>query len=301
MSAGAGCASDRPTPRNADIGSSAAEARPARDGRDSRESPVSDRHATLRLEIEGLAPVPLVRTTVGRVPTWMQIDSGASVHTLPGFLVRRAELAREPRASSITIDTWGQLDDGPVAVREQDEDLPGARAGIAGLISPQRLLPEGTVVLDLPRREMRAASEREAMRALSSHATELTIAAERCDGMYVVGAFIEGVHARLIIDTGAAATALYARSRAGAALDARSVGSRGRSFSVDGAMTTRTVEAAKILVGDVHAVHDLTLLSGARAPAGDAARACAEDGVLGIDVLGACVLVFGPGLRIRCG
>ncbi|MDB4996240.1 MAG: hypothetical protein JWM74_3672 [Myxococcaceae bacterium] len=295
MLAGAGCASERPAGRAADIGSSAAETRAA------RETTVTDRRATLRLAIEGLAPVPLVHATVGRVTTWMQIDSGASAQTLPGFLVRRAELAREPRASSIAIDAWGRLDDGPLAVREQDEELPGARAGIAGLLSPQRLLPAGALVLDLPRREMRAATEREAMRALSSQPTELTAGAERCDGMYVVGAFIEGVHARLIVDTGAAATALYARSRAGAMLDARSVESRGRSFSVDGAMTTRTVEAAKILAGDVHAVHDVTLLSGARAPAGDAAMPCAEDGVLGIDVLGACVLVFGPGLRIRCG
>jgi hypothetical protein len=51
----------------------------------------------------------------------------------------------------------------------------------------------------------------------------------------------------------------------------------------------------------VHAVHDVTLLSGVRGPAGDAAKPCAEDGVLGIDVLRGCVLVFGPGLRIRCG
>jgi hypothetical protein len=295
----AGCARDRPATGAADIGSRdrSAGTREAREVRATE----GDRRAALRLEIEGLAPVPLVRASVGHVATWMQIDSGASAHTLPAFLVRRAGLAREPRASSFAFDTWGPLDDGPVAVREQDEDLPGARAGIAGLISPQRLFPVGAVVLDLPRHEMRTATEREAMRALSAQATELTAGAERCDGMYVVGAFVEGVHARLIVDTGAGATALYARSRAGAALDARSVESRGRSFSVDGPMTTRTYEAAKILVGDVHAVHDVTLLSGVRGPAGDAAKPCAEDGVLGIDVLGTCVLVFGPGLRIRCG
>jgi hypothetical protein len=238
--------------------------------------------------------VPLVRATVGAVPTWMQIDSGTSTHTVPGFLARRAALPEPPRASSISIDAWGPLDDGPIALREQDEELPGARAGIAGILAPQRLEPGRAIVLDLHRGEMRTATEREALRALASEPTELTASAERCEGLYVVSAFIEGVHARLIVDTGAGVTALYTRSRAGAALAGRSIESRGRAFSVDGALSTRTCEAAKILVGDVHAVHDVTLVS-------LAVSTCAEDGVLGIDVLRGCVLVFGPGLRIRCG
>lgn len=228
-----GCASDRRPSARAVVGSTTTEVREL--------AAVADRHASLRFDMEGLAPVPLVRATVGCVPTWMQIDSGARAHTLPGFLARRAELANEPRASAIGIDAWGPLDDDPLSVREQDEDLPGARAGIAGLISPRRLAATGVVVLDLPRGEMRTASEREALRALSGETSELTAGAERCDGMFVVPAFVEGVHVRLIVDTGTGV------------------------------------------------------------PSTDPASPCAEDGVLGVDVLRACVLVFGPGLRIRCG
>jgi hypothetical protein len=283
-----GCAGDHHAPRAPAIGSSETEA------------PI-ERRASIRFDVEGVAAVPLVRATIGRVSTWMQLDSGASEHTMPGFLARRAELAPDAGASRIVIDGWGRLDEGPLALREEDPTLPGARAGIAGLLSPQRLEPSRIVALDLSRSEMRLVTEPEATRVLASKKSELTATADRCQGMYVVAARVEGVEVRLLVDTGATQTALYGRSRAGTALLPRAVDSRGRSFSVDGAMTTRTYEAARIDVGDVHGVRDLLLLVNLRSLGGEDASACAEDGVLGIDVLRACVLVFDGRLRIRCG
>src|SRR4029079_19079276 len=132
----------------------------------------ADRTVTLRYELRGREfPLPLVHGTVGGVPTWMLVDTGANSHVIAGWLARKANLdtrnlgdqgtdhagrtimtSRTDR-HAMSIDGWGKIPDGPVLVTEIPDAV--AKLGIGAFVSPQQLAEGGhAVVLDLARGEM---------------------------------------------------------------------------------------------------------------------------------------------------
>jgi len=106
---------------------------------------------------------PMVRATVGGVPTKLILDTGSDTHLLTIELAREAGLEGEPGEPGIdsagaSVPSWA-LGEVSVRIEEADFDLHGVVAitapapfpgwGIGGILSPQLLHPDGWAVLDL--------------------------------------------------------------------------------------------------------------------------------------------------------
>lgn len=277
-----------------------------------------ERRAEIRFEARGLAPVPMVHGKIGGEPTWMQVDSGASTHLVAGWLARRGGILSEGSGASlrdyasvgqvaqradsrlVMIDRWGRLRPGPLYVVEQDEKNPSGRAGVGALISPQLIDLDHPVIFDLAQRELRSGTPDDAARALAFRRVEITSKTRACGGLYVASVTIDGRPTTLVVDTGAAVTNVLAGTRAAAALAGRSVDRGKRSYTVSRELAVRDVPAARVAIGDFAVTTDVAIT-----PAPSEFAGCGVEGLLGVDVLRACVLVFGlprPGaLRISCG
>lgn len=298
------------------------------------------RLARLQFEVSGRQfQLPVVTGSVGGVRTLLLVDTGASANMVTGWLARRAKLplsshgdtgrdhvgravttARTPKPS-LVVDGWGPLPERETLVIEVPEAL--ERLGIGAFLSPQRL-DAAAVVLDLPRGELRegrdlgdekgalaewASLSRPEARGLPEGRVCLDRASLVGGVAFVLpatlragaapGADAPGNAAELLVDTGAQRTDLLTTSAAGRALAPAS--EAGESvFAASGKITTRRLRGVDLEVGDVRARLDVELLPGA------AESACPRDGVLGMDVLRRCVLVFGrpadapPSLHARC-
>ncbi|WP_394844381.1 aspartyl protease family protein [Pendulispora brunnea] len=279
----------------------------------------------IRYEIGGRAfPLPLVRGAIGGEPTWMLIDTGANSHVIAGWLARKAKLdtknfgdqgtdhaghaivtSRVDR-SQITVDGWGALPDAPTLVTEIPEAV--ARIGIGAFLSPQQLALQaggGTaVVLDLARAEMYATDSAQAPAELEGKGADLFTAATRtCEDRaspirglaFVVPAKIEGADVSLLLDTGAHRSDLLAGTPAARRLMPRSVPNREQVYAASGKLSTRTVRGAKVHVGAHTSVADVDIIPGESDPS------CPRDGVLAMDILKSCIVIFDRGTVLgRC-
>ncbi len=276
------------------------------------------RRAHVELGTHDLAPVPLVRGTLGGQPTWILLDTGASVHVVAGWAARKARLAtkdggggvqdhagvnmagRKADLASVRIDGWGALPSGPMLVLEQDARGLGARAGIGVVLSPQLLADEHeTVLLDLDAGELRVVSEDEANKALATRKADLAPkGADACGGIFTVPGAVEGQRVSLVVDTGAATSDLSSGARAARGLAKRSAPSTRRHDAASGALAMRTVRGVRVQAGEHEVAIDLGLF------ASQADAECPSDGDLGVDALKSCVMVFGGSpakMRARCG
>jgi hypothetical protein len=195
----------------------------------------------------------------------------------------------------MSIDEWGALVDGPMLVTEVPPII--EKLGIGAFVSPQRLTEEGdAVVLDLGGAEIRAAWFDEATRegklpgkaviGDGAHACEDTQSPIK--GLaYVVPTKVNGLDAQLLVDTGAQRSDILAGSNPGKALAPRSVANKEQMYGASGKLSSRTIPAAKLLVGEVPMTLDVDLIGGESDPY------CPRDGVLSMDVLRKCVLVLG--------
>jgi Aspartyl protease len=279
-------------------------------------APLPDRHAKVNFKLGEIVPVPLVRGTIGGEPTWMLLDSGAGTHFIADWMAKRAnvkprktkvEVSDHARVtlnvaladrSLITIEQWGRLIPGELLVVDEDEDSIGAKAGIGVVLSPQELEDDRAVILELDRGEVRTGSEADAVRALAAHKVAFdSDEIEFCHGVFSIAAKVEGEAVRLTVDTGSADTDLFSLTKPGRALGPRSVPSKYKSETASGPIVTRTYKNARIKVGGLTVRKDIALIPGA--PEVD----CPVDGVIGIDILRSCVLVFGSPkgkLRVTC-
>jgi len=257
--------------------------------------------------------VPLVHATIAGRPAMLLLDTGAFDHILEGWFAHELADAEASGKSAniidhanrkvpvdawspvlLALDGWGPVGTiRPLATRDQ---TPGPRAlGIGGLLSPQRLAGTGSpVVIDFVAAEMTREDEPLAAARLAARRLSLGTAI-RCGASYIVAGAIEGRDARLLVDTGAGSTDLKASSAPGRALAGRSAVSR-EIYAIGGAVTTRILNDATVAIGaltlhvDVPLVDDTAIRS-----------RCASDGVVGMDVLGTCVLVLEPTrMRIAC-
>jgi len=280
-------------------------------------APLPDRHAKLSFKLGELVPVPLVHGTISGEPTWMLLDTGAGTHFMSDWMARKAnvkqkktrtEVADHARVtlnvtladrSLVTIEQWGRLVPGELLVVDGDEDGIAAKAGIGVVLSPQELEEDRAVILELDRGEIRTGSEVDAVRALAARKVAFDADdIEYCHGVFSIAAKVEGEAVRLTVDTGSADTDLFSLTKPGRALTPRSVPTKFKSETASGPIVTRTYKNARISVGGLNLRKDITLIAGA--PEVD----CPVDGVVGIDILRSCVLVFGSTkgkLRMACG
>ena len=282
------------------------------------------RRATLRYNLNGRRfPLPLVRGTVAGTPTWMLVDTGANSHVVAGWLARQVglplrklgDLGSDHAGRTIAtfrvdhpqmvIEEWGALEDGPMLATEVPPLI--EQLGIGAFISPQRLVAaEGEgVVLDFPASELRAVRYDDAVKKLGRGGSALAPNGGRvCEDdaspikglAFVLPATVDGHAVDLLLDTGAQRSDLLLSSASGRALTPKSAANKEQLYAASGKMTSRTVKAANVTVGEWSMSTDVDLIPGAADPF------CPRDGVVSMDVLRACVVVLGRRqMAGRCG
>lgn len=298
--AAAACGPRAPAALPHDVGAPVADA-----GAAAEAWPPEKRHCDLDYVVNGHPfASPVVRATVGGVETTMLIDTGANTHILAGWLARKAHLelralddraptrrARRAEHPELALDGWGPIPDRPMLVVEVPEKL--EELGIGGFVSPQQLATrDRLVVLDLERAEMRTAEPHEVealpgrllgrgpARVCSDEDFQLgrTLA-------FVVKATLEAHDVELLVDTGAATTDLLIDSSVGKALALKTVE---KKEGTAGKARARVLVGGKLALGEVEATVDVNVLAGGK----DAF--CPHDGVVAMDVLRRCTLVFAP-------
>jgi Aspartyl protease len=276
-----------------------------------------NRHAKLTFDLGALAPLPLVHGTIGGVPTWMIVDSGASTHFVMSWMANRAKVEMRPTTTAVSdhvrhdvnvtladrsliaIEGWGGLTPGELLVVDAPASGLGAKNNIGVMLSPQMLDDDRPVIFELDRSSIRTGSEADAVRALAARKVPVNTGdITFCHDVFSVAASIDGHAVRLVVDSGASSTDLFSLSEAGRALASRSASAPSEGEPASGPVAMRVAKGVRIQLGALSMQKDIDILTGAPE------TECPADGVLGVDVLRSCVLVFGRGkgrLRMQCG
>jgi predicted aspartyl protease len=238
------------------------------------------------------------------------IDTGANSHMISAWLARRAGLETQSMGDSgtdhagnaihpsrtmrpnIVLETWGALPDQPTLVAEMPTVI--ERLGIGGFISPQQLATVDTfIVLDLERAEMRTATKEDvdklSGRVLGKGASRVCVddSSPLHSRSYVIKGQLEDHDVDLLVDTGAAMTDVLSTSEVAKAVLPRTIENKDEVYAASGKVKPRVLKNAKLSLGIVEAMVDVNVLGGGP----DAF--CPRDGVVAMDVLRHCVLVFG--------
>ena len=272
------------------------------------------RRAAVQFEVNGRPfPLPVVYGTVAGERVLMVLDTGASSHFVAGWFARKIHLplrslgdvgtdhvgaeiaAYRIDKPELTIEGWGALPEGPALATEVPPDF--EKLGIGAFVSPQQLLSEdegGAMELDLAHGELRTSSWGPAAGSAAAAVLIEPGTARRCedDGpggglAFVVPAAIAEERVRLLLDTGAQRSDLLASSEAGRKLAAGSVPVGDPLFAVSGRIIGRQLRGTAVRAGSVAKTATVNLVEGT------ADATCPRDGVLGMDVLRRCTLVFG--------
>lgn len=311
LALGAGCAGATAPPRASPPSASSApeaEKNASKPPSDSPTAPV--RRAKLRYELGGRAfPLPLVRGTIAGHETWMLVDTGATSHAIATWFAQKHSLPLATIAGSgtdhagrsvrmfrtegalVSIEGWGGLGPGARLVFDMPEVI--ERLGIGMFLSPQMLSEDGrAAVLDLAAGELRLEPAESAHAALATHGAKLPdarvcVETGAITGLsFVVPANVGGHAAQLLLDTGAEHTDVLEGSDAGKALASRSEEKKEKLFGASGGIKSRIVSGAQVSIGEFSSSADVSLIPG------KAEASCARDGVIGMDVLRGCTLVF---------
>ena len=253
-------------------------------------------------------PSPLVRVTIAGHPSSMIVDTGSTDIVLSQSMVQRLGLkvsatkGSGPDASGrnvsvaelsephITVQGWGRV----ARARVLAAALPGVfnRLGIAGVLSPQRLVGPGmSVVISLASHQLLVVPNAVARTYVASQrgAKSSPVACHNVGDMclYSVKARIAGHAAQLLLDTGASITGIAGGSPAGRELIKSSHPSDGRHYVASGKVATCVLPFAKLSVGGVKA--RLKVLISPRSYT----KGNGLDGRLGMNYLRRCTLVVG--------
>jgi Aspartyl protease len=255
-----------------------------------------------------------VSGTIAGQPVLMLVDTGANSHVVAGWFARKhalpmkklGDIGSDHVGKSIStyridklemaIDEWGPLSPTTVLATEVPEVI--EKLGIAAFVSPQRLDEEGdAVVLDLAKGEIRSAWWDEAHYALSAEGVPLALpdqarACEENDGpvkglAFVVPATVESHKVQLLVDTGAQHSDVFTTSAAGQKLAAQSTPNKESMYTASGKISARKLKGARVTTGSFTVNADVDLIQGG------ADVSCPRDGVLAMDVLRSCALLFG--------
>ncbi len=281
------------------------------------------RRATIKYEVHGRPfPLPLVAGTIAGHPVLMLVDTGANSHVIAGWLARKVGLKMNALGDvgtdhvgksiatsrvddpAIVIDGWGPLVPSPVLATDVPEII--EKLGIGAFVSPQSLVEEGgAVVLDLARGELRPApSWGDALRELTATGVSVigadTRACQDNEGpikglAFVAPATVSSQRVDLLVDTGAEHSDIFRGSRAGKHLASQSAVDKKTMYTASGKITSRKLEGARVTAGSLSIVTDVDVIAGAGDPS------CPRDGVLAMDVLRTCTLLFGRSQMVgRC-
>jgi hypothetical protein len=256
-------------------------------------------------------PSPVLDATLGGLPARLLVDTGASAHvvtrqfaasgglkTQKTGLTARDSTGQEIPAETLHADLRAAGTRLPIELAVLDFPRIFQEHAIAGLISPQLLAPAGeAAILDQRRGTLRFAPFEQALR--ETGARELPGARVcRPEGtahrLYVVPVQVAGTAAVLELDTGATVSTLVTSSAAGAALLPRAR-AEGSTTGVAGRPATTARVSAELTFAGLRTAISAQLITSPE-------RGCEGDGLLGQDVLTACVLVLGESrLAAVCG
>lgn len=246
----------------------------------------------------------------------MLVDTGANSHVVAGWLARKLNLPMKKLGDigtdhvgksiatyrldklDMTIDDWGKLGATTVLATEVPDVI--EKLGIGAFISPQRLDEEGdSVLLDLSKGEIRSAWWEDASYELRAVENGLPLvqgeagrACEENDGpvkglAFVVPSVVESQKVQLLVDTGAQHSDVFTSSAAGKNLTSQSVINKEPMYTASGKISARKLKGAKVTTGAFSITTDIDLIQGA------ADASCPRDGVLAMDVLRSCAILFG--------
>lgn len=276
---------------------------------------LAQERAPVAWRVIGGRALATVSGRLGSEPATWALDTGATLHAVTAGRASRSGLVG--RAAGQAVRVTGQAGEAvllattvPISVSIFDSArasspswvlpvLPGPAfetldsAGIAGLVSPQRLVVDGQgVELDLrhsalfrlPRGVVSRAAEE-----VAQHGARLSSCGTGEFGAAVmVAAVIDGQPVQLVVDTGTPVTVLYADTAAGiaASLGATSHFLDASALSPD---DLDVIALVPRVTADVAGLRTpLKILVRPRHRRGE----CLGDGLLGLDVLKGCTLVF---------
>jgi hypothetical protein len=277
----------------------------------------------LYYEIRGsVTRLPFVHVVINGERTILLVDSGATDHALASWFAEQLNIEVYPSPADITVDHdgnqiaakrargvqlslegWGDVEGSDPFVLE----LPSifAEHGIGGILAPQLIrLPGQRLALDLAGGSLSVESEqcaehrRTIPRSCLLSAQPVESCASGAHGvgpLFAVPAVVAGVAARLVVDTGSRETDVFASSAAGSRLANDPAKAVTLGYVASGSSPGTLVPSVKIELGTCAFSEPIVLDSGAPG------KLCKQDGVIGIDVLGSCVLVIGDrGLSGTC-
>jgi hypothetical protein len=244
----------------------------------------------------------------------MLVDTGANSHVIAAWLARKIGLPMKKLGDigtdhvgksiatyridklDMSIDGWGKLATTTALATEVPDVI--EKLGIGAFISPQRLDEEGdAVMLDLRKGEIRSAWWDEAHAALGASGVALVHAeqgkaCEENDGpvkglAFVVPSVVDSQRVELLIDTGAQHSDVFTSSPAGQKLVGQSASTKEPMYTASGRVSARKLRGARVSAGSVSVTTDVDLIEGI------ADGSCPRDGVLAMDVLRSCSLLFG--------
>lgn len=261
---------------------------------------------------------------LGSEPATWAIDTGATLHAVTAGRASRSGLV--PRSAEQAVRVTGQdgeavllstTDPISVSIFESARAsspswalpvLPGPTfetldgAGVAGLLSPQRLVAAGEgVELDLRHgalfRLPRGGGARARDEVAQQGALLSSCGASELGGSAMTAAVIDGHPVQLVVDTGTPVTVLYADTKAGIAASMRAT-VRFLDASALGPDFLDVVALVPRVTAEVAGLRTpLRILVRPRHRRGE----CLGDGLLGLDVLRGCTLVFdGQGGAMGC-
>ncbi len=175
--------------------------------------------------------VPLIEVTIGSVTTLLVVDSGATHHVFTKHLARQLGVVTKPGGAAGTDHVGAHVKTDQFSERIEweigghhvviddalaiDGPAPFAGWGIGGFVSPEALMPDATVVLDLAEDSLqlwkgeRGAIERQVSDDHPHHEAIILASVVRSDDPRpVVRATVDGKAASFLINTGSKAAEL---------------------------------------------------------------------------------------------
>ena len=242
-----------------------------------------------------LPGLPTVRGQLRGCSFAMLVDTGVSAgNVMMGWFARRLGLQTRPgkmTAFDIAGRSAGLLEtdrfdllavgiDTMVAIKFVDPTADRLREdGIAVVLSPLFAVADGRVlVLELgPRSRMHNVSAADAESLFHGPST---FDVRDCDGSFEVAAVVEGVPARLAVDTGSMVSVLYSGSPAGRPIAARvERWEQAPETALGGPQDKAAVPGIRTTVGPLSVVMPFEVMRAQRNMPGS----CGFDGVLGVD------------------
>ena len=250
---------------------------------------------------------PILEASVAGQDAFFLIDTGASVHTFARWFAEAAGLDLQTTDSTVSGSTnkTSQIE----VARDVSLRLSGSGQSlhlyeaivvdfppifrlhrIGGLLSPQLLAPEGnSTLIDMHVPQINFTRGKSVHHGRSC----INVKSQFKNRLYAIRVQVGDKKADMLVDSGATSTLLSNKSLAGKSLLGRASGA-GHMEGVGGAPSvTQKIDDVTIKIGRTSLPSSLSLA--------EISPACGADGILGMDVLGKCVIeLSSEGINLSC-